>query len=121
MKKLLTLLLLIASILVYGQQEKTAIEYSKNIDAKVTSLKYSVNTTKDFETFDWSAIKSIFETNKPDEEIALIFEIDLKESKNKFKGSITVSGETKNIDSLIVKAKKNVKSLIKIFKKHEKQ
>ncbi|MGK0414254.1 MAG: RecA-family ATPase [Polaribacter sp.] len=119
MKELLTSLLLLASMLVYGQEEKTAVEYSKNIETKVTSLKYSVNATKDFDMFDWSAIKSIFETNKPDQEVALTFEIDLKESKNKFKGSITVSGETKNIDSLIEKAKKNVKSLIKNFKKHE--
>jgi hypothetical protein len=47
------------------------------------------------------------------------FAIDLKESKNKFKSSITVSGESKHIDSLIVRSKKIVKAMMNLSRKYE--
>ncbi|TXD48481.1 MULTISPECIES: hypothetical protein [unclassified Polaribacter] len=119
MKKLLTLLLLTTSIIICGQEEKTAVASSKNIEAKVTSIKYSVNSIKDLENIQWDDVQSIFETNKPQEKIAISFEVDLEASKYKFKGSITVSDQKINIDSLIESAKKKVKSLIKISKKYK--
>lgn len=103
----------------YGQESKTDVEYYKDVDAKVTSLKYSSNSIKELESIDWTDVKSIFETNKAEEKIELSFELDLKESKNKFKGSVTVGGETKNIDSVIKKSRKILKGLIRMSKNYE--
>lgn len=119
MKKLFTLLLLLVSLVTNAQEENTKVEYSKNEVSKITSLKMTTNSTKDLETINWKDIKSIFEDNKPEEKIELSFELDLKDSKNKFKSSISVVGETKELDSLILKSKKYLKALIKISKKYE--
>ncbi|WP_439128043.1 hypothetical protein [Polaribacter sp.] len=116
MKKLFTLFLLFISLLINAQDSKTKATYSKDEISKITSLSYSSTSIKDLEKLNWNDIKTIFEGNKPDEKIALSFELDLKESKNKFKGKMEVSGETKNIDSLIFKSKKIIKKLIKIAK-----
>ncbi|TXD46394.1 hypothetical protein [Polaribacter sp. IC073] len=119
MKKLCTLLLLISSICSYSQEKKTAVSDTKNIETKGTSLKFSSNSVKELESIEWNDLKSVFESNNEDEIVNLIFEIDLNESENKFKGSFTVSGKTKNIDALIVKAKKMVKGLINIAKNYK--
>jgi len=119
MKKLLTILLLTASIFVYGQEEKMSINILEDVERKVTSIKYSVNSATELENIDWKELKGLFDTNTPEEKIALSFEVDLKESKYKFKASITITGETKNIDSLLIKAKKGVASIIKISKNYQ--
>jgi hypothetical protein len=119
MRKLLILLLCSCSMLMFGQEGKAKIKYSENAETKVTSLKYSSNSIKDLETIDFDGIKSIFSSNKEDEVIKIIFEIDLKESKNKFKSSTTISGKTKELDSLIVRSKKMVKGLILFSNKYE--
>ena len=119
MKKLFTLLVLFLSLAANAQEENTKVAYSKNDVSKITSLKMTTNSTKDLETINWEDIKSIFEDNKPEEKIELSFELDLKESKSKFKSAVTVGGQTKEIDSLIVKSKKYLKALIKISKNYE--
>jgi hypothetical protein len=116
MIKILTLFLLTFSIFICGQEEKTDATYFKDTVTKVTSLKFSFSSIKDLESIVWEDVKSIFDKNSPEEKVALSFEIDLKEVKNKFKGSTTVSGPTKNLDSLIIRAKKTIKSLIRISK-----
>jgi hypothetical protein len=119
MKRLLTLLLLSASLFGFGQEEKVKEASLRNSAANVTSIKYSTNSSEELETIDWKDVKSIFESNKEEEVIRMSFEIDLKESKNKFKSSITVSGESKHIDSLIVRSKKLVKAMMNLSKKYE--
>ena len=119
MKKKLTLFLLTFSIFIYGQEEKTDATYFKDAVNKVTSLKFSSSSIKDLESIVWEDVKSIFDKNSPEEKVALSFEIDLKELKYKFKGSMMVSGPTKNLDSLIIRAKKTVKSLIRISKQYQ--
>jgi hypothetical protein len=103
----------------HGQEGKTKFNYSENAETKVTSLKYSSNSVKELETIDFDGIKSIFEANKEDEVIKIIFEIDLKESKNKFKSSITLSGPTKELGSLIIRSKKMLNALIRFVKRNE--
>ena len=117
MKKVLTLFLLTFSIVLFAQDKSTKVTFIKNIDSKITSLKYTTSSINEFETINWQDVKSIFETNKPEEKIEMTFEIDLKESKDKFKSSVTVGGKTEEIDSLIKRAKKIIKSIIKISKK----
>jgi|TARA_R110000822_G_scaffold273279_1_gene395744 hypothetical protein len=119
MKKLFTLLMLLVSLITNAQEENTKVAYFKNEVSKITSLKMTTNSIKDLETINWKDVKSIFDKNSPEEKVALSFEIDLKESKNKFKGSLTVSGPIKNLDSLIIRAKKTVKSLIRISKGYQ--
>jgi hypothetical protein len=116
MKKILTLFLLTISIFISGQEEKKDATYFKDTGTKVTSLKFSYSSIKDLESIVWEDVKSGFDKNSPEEKVALSFEIDFKELKNKFKGFMTVSGQTKNLDSLIIRAKKTVKSLIRISK-----
>lgn len=118
MKKRTTLFLLFISLLINAQETTTKATYSKDKVSKITSLSFSVTSVKDLEQINWKDVKSIFENNKPSENIALSFELDLKESKNKFKGKMEVSGETKNIDTLITKSKKIIQKLIKISKKY---
>lgn len=119
MRKLLILLLCTCSMFMHGQEGKTKFNYSENAETKVTSLKYSSNSVKELETIDFDGIKSIFEANKKDEVIKIIFEIDLKESKNKFKSSIALSGPTKELDSLIIRSKKMLNALIRFVKRNE--
>ena len=119
MKKILTLFLLTFSIFINGQEENTDATYFTDTVTKVTSLKFSSSLIKDLESIVWEDVKSIFDKNSPEEKVALSFEIDLKKSKNKFKGSLTVCGPTKNLDSLIISAKKTVKSLIRISKGYQ--
>jgi hypothetical protein len=103
----------------HGQKEKTKFNSSENAETKVTSLKYSSNSIKDLETINWEDVKSIFESNKENEVIKMIFEIDLKESKNKFKSSINFSGATKELDSLIIRSKKMLHALIRIARRNK--
>lgn len=117
MKKNIILFLLFSSFLLNAQQEKTDVSYFKNTEARITSLNYTSNSISELKSINWEDVKSIFNSNKPEEKIELSFEIDLKESKNKLKSSFKVTGETKNIDSLINIAKKGVNGLIKISSK----
>lgn len=91
----------------------------KNIDAKVTSVSYAVDSAQELESIDWKQLKSVFDLNDSEEVIEMSFGINYKKSKNKIKSSITISGETKNIDALIKRAKKGVNALIKISNKYQ--
>jgi ATP-dependent Clp protease ATP-binding subunit ClpA len=119
MKRLLTLLLLSASLFGFGQQKKAKETHLRNLVTNISSIKYSTNSSKELETIDWKDVKSIFEYNEGDEIITMSFAIDLKESKNKFKSEITVSGESKHIDSLIGRSKKIVKAMMNLSRKYE--
>ncbi|MFQ3296509.1 MAG: hypothetical protein ACI921_000486 [Polaribacter sp.] len=119
MRKLLILLLCSCSMFMFGQVEKTSIHYDENAETKVTSLKYSSNSIRELETIDFDGIKTFFSYNKEDEAIKIIFEIDLKESKNKFKSATTISGTTKELDSLIITSKKMLNALIRIAKRNK--
>lgn len=118
MKKLTTLFLLFISLFINAQESNTKATYSKDEVSQITALSYTTSSVKELESINWNDIKSIFESNKPSEKIALSFELDLKASKNKFKGKMEVSGETKNIDSLIYKSKTIIMKLIKISKNY---
>ena len=119
MRKSLILLCCICSLFMLGQEEKTTVKYNENAATHVTSLKYAANSIKDLQTINFESITSIFADNKEDAVIKLIFEIDLKESKNKFKSSVTISGLTEELDSLIIRSEEIVKTLIRIAKKNE--
>jgi len=121
MKKITTVVLLLFTSILLAQHKNVEIKetINANTDVKITSMSYSVDSAKQLENINWDEVKSIFEDNKPEEKIELSFELDLKESKNKFKSSVTIGGQTKEIDSLITKSKKLIKMIIKISKNYE--
>lgn len=106
MKKLAIVLLLFSLTMSFAQTGSKHVELDKLTKVKVHAVSYTVDSRKKLEAIDWNSIKSLFEYNNETEIIKMSFGIDLRESKNNFKSSITVSGETKNIDSLLIKAKK---------------
>ena len=120
MKKNIILLLLFSSFMLNAQDEKTDVAYFKNVEAKITSLKYTSNSISELKSINWEDVKSIFDSNNPEENIELSFEIDFKKSKNKLKSSFKVAGKTKNIDSIITMVKKGLNGLIKMSNNHEK-
>lgn len=116
MKKIYILLFLLSSFVLKAQEAKSFAADAKNEVSQITSLKFTASSAKELEEIKWNDIKSIFESNKPEDKIELSFGLDLKESKNKFKGTITTEGKTKDIDTLIKNSKKIIKALIKISK-----
>ncbi|WP_299669915.1 hypothetical protein [uncultured Polaribacter sp.] len=119
MKKFPVVFMFLFASIIFGQQEISTHKKITTSGVKVTSISYTVDNIEALKTIDWKHVKEAFEINKPKEIIEMTFGLDFKKSKNKFKSSFKVSGESKNIDSLIIKAKKGVKSIIKISKKHQ--
>ena len=119
MKKIITVLFVFTFVVNYAQKNIKINEENNLKESKITSVSYSVNNPDELKTIDWKKIKDVFRTNKDGQEIKLSFELDLKKSKNKFKTSYTVSGQTKNIDSLIIKAQKGIKGIIKLSYKYQ--
>ncbi|PQJ80587.1 hypothetical protein BTO18_16000 [Polaribacter porphyrae] len=64
-------------------------------------------------------LKKFLVKKKEDEVIEMNFALDYPNSKYKIKSSIKVGGKSKNIDSLIIRAKKGIKSIIKISNKYK--
>lgn len=120
MKKLLFISALFLVSFGYGQEkEKPFIQ--KISDVKVTSLTFTIDSPEDLKSIDWKDIKEMFSYNTYDEQkIKFTFNYNLPKSKNKIKGSITIGGEQKDIESLIKRAKKMTKSLVKIVNKNKK-
>lgn len=119
MKKLSLLILLFITVFTYGQEDKMDVAYSENMNTRVTSLKISSSSIKELQEINWDDMKSIFESNEPDQIIKLTIELDLKDSKDKFKTALTTSGKVKEIDTVIKNAKKILKSLLKMSKKYD--
>jgi hypothetical protein len=124
MKKLTTVFLLLCTSFLIAQQKNITINeaVTKDSEAKVTSISYSVNSAKKLESIDWNAIKTIFKDNAQDVDIKMSFGINLKEpenSKMKVSGKFSVEGKSENIDDLIKISKKGINGLVKIYNKHE--
>ena len=121
MKSLLYLATLFLTISSYSQKkEKPIVEYNFT-DVKVTTLTFSVSTSEDLKSINWNDIKEIFKNNKNSkQEVELAFKFDLPKSKSKISGEFKIHGENKNIDNIILRAKKGVKGLIKIMNNNKK-
>ena len=115
MKNIFTLIALFFSLLTFSQKDIVLSKITKDKEFTVHSIKFSVNSSEDLQSINWDDVRDNFKDNKPEELIELAFEIDLPESKNKFKSSFKVGGETKNIDTLIKRMKKGVKKMSKLI------
>ncbi|MDG2194944.1 MAG: hypothetical protein P8K77_08915 [Polaribacter sp.] len=114
MKELLLIVCIFSMTTGFTQTEtKPIISYTSK--AAVTSLKLSIDGSNDLKTINWNDIKEIFKDNNDDQLIQLELEIDLPKSKNKIQGSFKMQGERKNIDRLLLRAKKGIKGLLKVI------
>lgn len=118
MKVILLILLLSFSFFAYSQKNNLSIINEKS-EVKITAVSYAVNSAKELQSIDSREIKEVFNSNKGSEKIEMSFALNYPNSKYKIKSSIKVSGQTKDIDSLIFRAKKGVKSIIKISNKYK--
>ena len=119
MKKLLILLCLFSLSRTLAQQESDLTK-EKNINGfNITSISYVADSIEELQTINWIDVKEIFGENRNNQKIELTFGLDFKKSKNNFKSSFKITGESKDLDSLIKKSKKLVRSLIKISKKYQ--
>lgn len=116
MRKLFITFCFISTSVIFTQSKTDKSIFKQS---KVSSISYIADKTEELETIDWRSIKEVFKNNKEDEIIELTFGVNFKKSKSKFKSSIKISGETKDLDSLILKSKKGVQSLISISKKYK--
>ena len=98
MRKLITLLFLFSLTITLGQIENSSIIQKKSTEFNVTSISYLADSIEELKTINWADIEEIFGNNKEDENIELTFGVNFKKSKNKFKSSIKISGETKYLD-----------------------
>ena len=119
MKKLIMLLCLFSLSRTLAQQESDLTK-EKNINGfTITSISYVADSIEELETINWIDVKGMLDENKNNERIELTFGLDYKNSKNNFKSSFKIAGESKDLDSLIIKSKKGIRSLIKISKKYQ--
>jgi len=120
MKKVLFIAVLLLTTLGYSQKKVKPIAEYNTTEANITALTFSVDSEQGLKSINWNDVKEIFENNtNPKQLLKLTVEVDLPKSKNKMKASITIQEETKNIDKLIIRAKKVVSGLIKIINKNK--
>lgn len=101
-------------------QQESDLTKEKNINGfTITSISYMADSIEELETINWTDVKEMFDKNKNNEKMELTFGLDFENSKNNFKSSFKIAGESKDLDSLITKSKKLVRSLIKISKKYQ--
>lgn len=115
MKTITLVLLLFSTSILFSQENKK----NDKSNVKVTSISYMVDDLEELENINWQDLREVFKNNNDKETIEMSFGVSLKKSKHKLKSSIKVSGETKNLDSLIIKAKKGIKAISKISKKYK--
>ncbi|WP_439131082.1 hypothetical protein [Polaribacter sp.] len=114
MKKLLLLFAVLTSSFHFAQDKDINQEI-----IKVTKMSVEVDSAEELETIDWKDIKEVFAHNTKNEAIEMSFSLHYPKSKNKIKSAIKVGGKSKNIDSLIVIAKKGIKAIIKLANNHK--
>lgn len=95
----------------FAQAEKSV---SVSTDHSVTALKISAGSLEELEAFDWKSVYEIFESNEAGQTITLQvgFEQELAlDSSNIENWSVTLSGKTSELESMIGKAKKIVANM----------
>ena len=115
MKKIITILLISFSTILFSQEDITMAEMNEN---KVTSLIFSVDSTDELKSINWVDVKEIFKNNKDEnEKVVLGFKVkdNKSNSKLKFKHSFEVKGKLSDLDGTIEMAKKMIK-IIETYK-----
>ena len=111
MKKIITILLISLSSIIYSQEDNTAAEIK---ESNVTTLVFSVDSVKELKSINWDDVKDIFNenTNKK-EKVVLGFKVknNKKNSNLKYKHSFQVEGKLSDLNETIKVIKKTIKIL----------
>jgi len=86
-------------------------------ESLITEFKIETNNVNEFKSFDWNTAKDIFNSNKDNQEITLVFayvnDEDNKTGKSKINNfEYKITGKTGELDMLIAKTKKAVTNLV---------
>lgn len=109
MKQITLIIVLFLSSISFAQNE-----FENDFDTHISSISYTVNTIEELKSIDWNDLKALFSENDGEKEIQIELELNLKESKNKFEGIISIKGKTKNLDTIIKRVINGANSFIKI-------
>ncbi len=109
MKKIITILLICLSSIMYSQEDNTTAEIK---ETNVTTLIFSVDSVKELKSINWNDVKEIFNenTNKK-EKVILGFKVknNKKNSNLKYKHSFQVEGELSDLSETIKVVEKTIK------------
>jgi kynurenine formamidase len=117
MKNLFIVLFIFAMNVVSAQNSDTA-ETSK---ITVKSFKIHCESAKELKTIDWNDIHDIIQQNDPEDVVALEFGVHHKvQTQTKVKGTFNfkLKGKTKDVEKIIIRAKKGVNALKKMSTKN---
>lgn len=109
MKKIITILLVSISGVIYAQEEIVTAEVKEN---NVNSLIFSVDSIKELKSVNWDDIKDVFNENTDkDKKVILGFRVKNNKvnSDLKFKHSFEVKGSLSDLEGTIEMAKKMIK------------
>lgn len=107
MRKILIVLSIICSTIVFAQREPILTKTA------MVSLKWTVDSKQELAKIKWNDVREVFKDNVKTDTISLAFELkDFKKKKPKY--SFQVKGKSEDIESLISMAKKGIKVLNRI-------
>ena len=109
MKKIITILLISISSIIFSQEDVTTAEIE---DSNVNFLIFSVDSVEELKNIKWEDIKDIFKANTDkDKKFTLGFKVknEDKNSSLKIKHSFEVKGSLTDLDGTIGMAKKMIK------------
>jgi hypothetical protein len=109
MKKIITILLISMSSIIFSQEDVTTAEIK---DSNVNSLIFSVDSIEELKSINWDDIKDIFKKNTDkDKKVILGFNVknDDKNSSRKFKHSFEAKGKLSDMEETIEMTKKMIK------------
>ncbi|PCI00402.1 MAG: hypothetical protein COB81_08890 [Flavobacteriaceae bacterium] len=105
MKHLFYLVILCISITSFAQETTNTKK-----EISITTYSVTINTLDGFDTIDWESIPKMFKYNKPETIVKLEFsfkqDATLLSEKKVTEFTIAIQGKSKEIDSLVIRAKK---------------
>ena len=117
--KLRNLTLVIFTFLTFATFAQSGKSVQIKSDKSVSELTIETQSFEELSQFNWSSVYNIFESNDPDQKIKLHFGFNQKlelENSDIEKWSITLSGKTSELESMIKRAKSILNKLQEIQK-----
>lgn len=115
MKKIITILLISLSSIIYSQEDNTTTaEIEESNITTLTTLVFTVDSIKELKSINWDDVKEIFNENTDKEEkVILGFKVknNKKDSSLKYKHSFQVEGKLSDLNETIKVVKKTIKIL----------
>ncbi|WP_275315725.1 hypothetical protein [Tenacibaculum bernardetii] len=112
MKKIITILLISLSSIIYSQEDNTTTAEIK--ESNITTIVLTVDSIKELKSINWDDVKEVFNENTDNEEkVILGFKVknNKKDSNLKYKHSFQVEGKLSDLNETIKVVKKTIKIL----------